>query len=121
MATLSQINSQAWQLSKAAIGEVVQGIDDVRQCIDNILYTQKGSQCFDPNFGVDLLAYIDRPVTLVANLCREIQEQITRYEKRVEILTIKSTVEASGYVTISVTWQLGTLTGQNTVRYGTSS
>lgn len=121
MATLADVRSQNWQLSANALGQIVQGVDDVRQCIDVILLTQKGTRVFEPNFGVDLLSYLSRPATVAAELAREIQEQVNTYEPRARITQIRSEVTANGQVTFYITWQMGSFTGQNTVTYATAA
>ncbi|HKD77359.1 MAG TPA: hypothetical protein VKB76_17775, partial [Ktedonobacterales bacterium] len=70
--TLDDISSADWSLMLdssslsgkpgSGIGNVVQGVADVNQCITIILTTPLGSDPLLPTFGCDLLSWIDRPV-----------------------------------------------------------
>jgi len=51
-----------WPLG--AIGEVVQGIADVEQCLGIIVTTPRGSDPLRPTFGADIWRYIDFPISL---------------------------------------------------------
>ena len=67
--TLADIRATNWQLSKQNIGQVVSGIEDIRQCVGIILTTTKGSCPLSPLFGSDIWKFIDTPVnTAVANI-----------------------------------------------------
>lgn len=104
MALISDIQNSFWQTSATTPSEIVQGLADVQQCIRTILFTQKGTAVLVPDFGIDLLAYIDRPINETkAALRREILEQMERYEPRAEIERI--TFEVSGsQLLITVYW-----------------
>lgn len=97
MATkIQDIRAVNWQLSSKKIGEVVSGIDDVRQCIETILTTHKGSLALSPFFGSDIYKFIDRPVnTAVANISAEILDAITKWEPRVIIKKLSYSIEGS--------------------------
>lgn len=87
MATkLEDIKATNWQLSNQMIGQVVEGIDDIRQCIGTILTTTKGSDPMRLLFGSDIWQFIDNPVnTAVANISAEIIDCIGKWEPRVII------------------------------------
>lgn len=87
MATkINDIKAVNWQLSVNKIGEVVEGIEDLRQCIQTILTTTKGSDPLRPLFGSDIWRFIDTPVTTaVANISAEIIDSIGKWESRVNV------------------------------------
>jgi len=87
MATkLSDIRATNWQFSIRSGGEVAEGIDDVRQCIQIILTTRKGSDPLRPFFGSDIYKHIDKPVDVAAALISaEILDAINKWETRVII------------------------------------
>jgi len=87
MATkIQDIRAINWQLSSKKIGEIVSGIDDIRQCVETILTTHKGSLPLNPFFGSDIYQFIDRPVnTAVANISAEILDALTKWENRIII------------------------------------
>ncbi|THA21171.1 phage baseplate protein [Histophilus somni] len=72
-----------WQIAPTGI-DLIQGEDDLHQCIKNILSTRKGSDVLRPEFGSDHFDYIDQPFDVaVPNMVREIFMAIDRWEKRV--------------------------------------
>lgn len=87
MATkIQDIKATNWQLSNQTIGQVVEGIDDIRQCIGIILTNTKGSDPMRPLFGSDIWRFIDSPVnTAIANISSEIIDCIGKWEPRIII------------------------------------
>jgi len=118
--TPSDITSADWSLKLdvpgepgSGIGNVVQGIADVNQCIRIILTTPKGSDPLRPTFGADVWRYIDTPInTALPAIVREVTEAITRWEPRVTVLSITATPDLDGvpqagaHLNIAVTWRL---------------
>jgi len=121
MVTLENITNADWQMSIADVGEVVQGLNDIQQCLQILLSTQKGTVVFRPNFGIDLLFYIDKPINLVkADLTREIIDQVEIYEPRAIIDQVDATIEESSLL-ITVTWSSNQGNGTNVIRYNTTT
>jgi len=87
MATkIQDIVSTNWQLSNQTIGQIAEGIDDIRQCIGIILTNTKGSDPLRPLFGSDIWRFIDNPVnTAVANISAEIIDCVGKWEQRIRI------------------------------------
>jgi phage baseplate assembly protein W len=91
----------------SGIGNVVQGVDDVNQCIGIILGTPKGSDPLRPTFACDLWQWIDAPVNVARPyLVREIVEAITKWEPRVRVLSVVIGLVGLGQLSIAITWQL---------------
>lgn len=89
MAVLKEINSRDWQVSLAGSGIVAQGVDDVQQCIDVILRTQKGTDPLRPFFGSDIYNYVDTPADIaIPNIKRCIIEALELWEQRISIVSI---------------------------------
>ena len=122
-ATLADITSSDWSLmldSTAAaaglssgLGNVVQGLADIDQCVRIILTTPKGSDRFRPTFGCDLWQYIDQPINIVtAHIVREVYEALTTWEPRIIVESVQvapvfdSTDQSGAHVTITITWQV---------------
>lgn len=94
--TLSDIRATNWQLSIQTIGQVVSGIEDIRQCVGIILTTTKGSCPLNPLFGSDIWKFIDTPVsTAVANISAEILDCIGKWEQRVIIKKLVYDIQGS--------------------------
>jgi phage baseplate assembly protein W len=122
--TFAAITSADWSLmldSTAAqeglatgVGAVVQGFDDVNQCINIILTTPKGADYLRPTFGCDLWHFIDAPMTLaLPHIVREVTESLTIWEPRVNVIAVTATLAPNGAnsnvpgnLVVSVTWQL---------------
>lgn len=97
MATkLDDIKATNWQLSNKMIGQVVEGIDDIRQCIGIILTNTKGSDPLRPLFGSDIWKFIDSPInTAVANISAEIIDCIGKWERRIIIKELTYNISGS--------------------------
>lgn len=118
--TLADIVSADWSLALdlpgepgSGIGNVVQGLADVNQCIMIILTTPKGSDPLRPTFGADVWRYIDAPVdTAIAAIVREVTEAITRWEPRVTVISVTAVpapggdTQAGAHLEIAITWRL---------------
>ena len=111
--TLADITSADWSLKLGAIGDVVQGIDDIDQCIAIILTTPKGSDPLRPTFGADLWKYVDSPISVaIPSIVREVSAAIAMWEPRVTVQSISvspasgSTSQSGAHLNVSVTWQL---------------
>lgn len=118
--TLADITSADWSLALdrtgvpgSGIGNVVQGLADVNQCIKIILTTPKGSDPLRPTFGADVWRYIDAPINAaIPAIVREVTEAILRWEPRVTVVSINATpvlsgdTQAGAHLNITVTWRL---------------
>ena len=108
------LDSTAAQLNLAAgIGNVVQGLDDVNQCVAIILSTPPGSDPLRPTFACDLAQFIDMPINLAyPHIVREVTQALETWEPRITVLAIAvapvldSTPQSGAHLSISVTWQL---------------
>jgi len=64
-------------------------IEDIEQSIEVILTTPKGSKIWEPEFGCDLLSYIDKIApNVIPRLIAEIWDAIERWEDRVKLLNV---------------------------------
>jgi len=113
--TLSDITSADWSLmldsskSGSGIGNVVQGIDDINQCLSIIITTPPGSDPLRPTFGCDLLGWIDKPFSVARpGLVAAIVGAITTFEPRVQLLSvvIKPGGLQLGQLIITITWRV---------------
>ncbi len=118
--TLANITSADWSLALdglnppgTGLGNVVQGLADVNQCITIILTTPKGSDPLRPTFGADLWRYIDAPInTAIPAIVREVTEAILLWEPRVTVVSISATAvlgldtQTGAHLDISITWKL---------------
>ena len=86
MNTQSTLITTHWQLAPNIENQVVQGIDDIHQCIGHILSTMKGADVLRPEFGSDHFQYIDQPEDVaIPNIVREVTLALQRWEKRINV------------------------------------
>ncbi len=120
--TLEDIPTDFWQYSLAAAGEVVEGIDDIKQCLQILLSTQKGSIPLNPDLGVDIDAYIGQPVSESAGLRGEILNQIEIFEPRATVTNLTIDFQNAGaIIKINLTWESNLGEGTNSITYGNSA
>lgn len=119
--TQADIRSSDWSLmldstaggnAGAGIGNAVQGLADVAQCLKIICLTQKGSDPLRPTFGADLLSLLDLPIDAVtAAAVAEFTDAILTWEPRAKLIALTVTPILGGsqggsQVTLTILWQL---------------
>lgn len=100
---IQEITAKDWSLSTSAQGEIAQGLRDISQCIYIIATTVKGSDPLRPEFGADIVQYLDRPASQVPALIRAITEAIEIWETRVTVTRVSYKVEGS-HLTFKIEW-----------------
>lgn len=117
----SEINTKNWQLSVTEPGEIVTDLADIDQCVRLIMGTQRGSDPVLVDFGVDLLAHVDKPTTqILPSLVKDVTDQLRRYEPRANILSVSGTSPEMGYVLITVVWEYANVTESTKFNYKTA-
>lgn len=66
----------------------VTGIDDIRQCLNTLMATIKGSVFLDRELGVDG-NIIDMPIDRLGPIFDAVDKAVEEYEPRVDIVSIK--------------------------------
>lgn len=106
MTNIDNIRSAEWGISLNEFGSVVEGNDDINQCIGIIIRTIKGTDPFRPNFGCDILRYLDLTKRLAApGLAKEIGEAIKLWETRIDVKRVSYQIEEKR-ILFSVDWNL---------------
>jgi Bacteriophage baseplate protein W len=110
---LTDINSADWSLKLGSIGDVVEGIGDVEQCLAIILTTPRGSDVLRPTFGADLWRYIDNPISdAIPTIAREVSTALAMWEPRIKLLAVRVTpvvdagAQSGANLNVALTWQL---------------
>jgi phage baseplate assembly protein W len=102
---LPDIASAHWSVALYRDG-VVEGLADIDQSIRIILGTPKGTEVLRPDFGADLLLWLDRPVEVaIPNLVRETFEALRQWEPRVTVRHVTADVTGAS-ATLTVQWEL---------------
>lgn len=112
MATaLTSITAKNWQMAlgdadNARLGEIVETIDDIKQSIQIILTTQLGSDRLRPDFGVDILAYLDKPAAShLPALIRAAAQAIQLWEPRIDNVGVVGRLDCARAI-LTVTWRI---------------
>lgn len=102
---VEEIRAADWSVKVGTPGEVVEGFDDVDQCIRVILSTAKGSDPHRPLFGCDAWKWIDAPTNVaLPNMIREAVDSLELWEPRIDVVRITRSVDGE-QVSITVEWQ----------------
>lgn len=79
-------DTRNWQISISDAQAIVEGIDDIKQCVHVILTTIPGSDPLRPSFGANVYKYLDKPLAVVkAQIIYEATEAVNRWEKRIRV------------------------------------
>lgn len=110
---LEDIHSADWSLKLDAIGEVVEGIDDVQQCLAIIVLTPQGTDPLRPTFGSNIWRYIDHPIDrALPAIVSELTAAIARWEPRVTLVSVTAqpindgSGQAGAHLDVTLKWQL---------------
>jgi phage baseplate assembly protein W len=111
--SLADITSADWSLKLGSVGDVVQGIADVEQCLGIIVTTPRGSDPLRPTFGADVWRYIDYPVDeALPSIVRELTGAITAWEPRVNLISVDAqavndgSAQSGAQLKIELNWEL---------------
>jgi len=67
----------------------------VKECIENVIMTQRGERIFNPSFGAGLIQYIGEPHSMTNTEIRDnLIDSIMAQEPRIEIFRSRSFVES---------------------------
>lgn len=97
--------SKHWQLAPDG-GGLMQGVDDISLCIQNILSTRKGADVTRADFGSNHFDYIDTPEDVfVPNAVREVVLAIQTWEKRAVVENVTFAGNAP-HIVMTVHWRV---------------
>lgn len=106
MTNLNEITYVDWQCKLNQIGSVVEGAEDINQCIAIILMTRKGSLPHRPTFGSEIYKYIDYPINeAIPNITRETTDSIRLWETRIDLNLVSVEINESQII-VKVEWTL---------------
>lgn len=85
-----EATSPNWQFSLSDPSKIVEGGEDIAQCIYTILSTVKGTDPLRPTFGSDVYKYIDQPMnTVLPAMVNEVYHAVEQWEKRIELTRVR--------------------------------
>jgi phage baseplate assembly protein W len=89
LSALNNILSPVWTLSLDGGGAIAEGLDAIKQCLNVIVRTTKGTDPLRPEFGCDLYAYADQPLnTAIPNMKLAMLDAVAMWEPRIKITSI---------------------------------
>lgn len=98
---LSEIKNSDWSLSVLNPGAVVEGVESIKQRIDTIIKTPKGSVPLNNAFGCDILLYQDKPLNNIAAIKAEVLDALETWETKAIVNKILITV-GIGQLTLAI-------------------
>jgi phage baseplate assembly protein W len=101
---LTDLTESNWTWSLKTPGVMVQGVDEISQCVVIIVTTLKGSDPLRPEFGSDLPLYVDQPSNNVAKMINSISEALAIWETRIDVTKISFKIDV-GSVDFEISWQ----------------
>jgi phage baseplate assembly protein W len=88
-------DKQNWQVSITDPSKLIEGVEDIAQCVYIILTTIKGSDPLRPDFGSDVYLYLDKPMNEAQPmLIYAATEAVQKWEKRIDVK--KCRIETGG-------------------------
>jgi phage baseplate assembly protein W len=123
MALQSEITSTDWTLDINNAGKIVQGIDNIKQCVYIIVTTTRGTDPLRPGFGCGAFEHVDLPVNIAApKMVKSIQDALKKYEPRIDNVKVIATVNLE-HITFKISWAVKntTINDQLDVTYGRGS
>lgn len=105
-ASFKKISATDWSSKLNALGEIVEGYDDIKQCIEIILLTSKGSVPHRPEFGCDIFQYLDLPADhAVPQLIYEAHGALKRWEPRIDVESVTAQAQEPYHYVLTITWR----------------
>ena len=118
-ATIADVQSSSWSLALdktvgrgagSGIGNIVQSLSDIDQCIGIILTTIPGQDPLRPTFGCNLPQYIDKPLPIAqSKLVGAVTNALSLWEPRIKVARIVVQIPMSqqiGSLVVTVEWTL---------------
>lgn len=113
---MGQKDTRNWQVSLKDPAAIVEGVEDITQCIYIILTTIPGSDPLRPAFGSNVYKYLDKPLESVkAQIIYAIIEAVEQWERRIEISRCKVSRNAMGEITITIEGTITSSANQVTI------
>jgi phage baseplate assembly protein W len=92
-----------WQVSINDPTAIVEGAEDIAQCVYTIITTVKGSDPLRADFGSDVYKYIDKPINEVRPLIiYAVSEAIRKWEQRIVVKKCRLEPDSSDGLNIVV-------------------
>lgn len=97
-----------WSPLVGSYGALVEGVEDIAQCLRIILLTPKGSVPHRPTFGCDAWSALDQPLAIARPvIVREALDAIATWEPRAQVVrcTVSVDVLLPEQLLVRVSWR----------------
>ncbi len=102
-ADITKITTNNWQHKRGSIGEIVTGIEDIKQCIDTIMSVSKGDIPLMPEFGTEIITAVGESADDAIEIITAIfSKEIPKQEPRCELVNITGSKTDTGRLRIKV-------------------
>ena len=92
------LDTTNWQHAHGTYGGVVTDLEDVEQCIATICGCEKGTVIYNPNLGLPLKNYMDKPViSVIPELRQVIKMELEYQEPRITVDSVAFRAESGGH------------------------
>ena len=109
-----EVKYSLWSMKIGEFGGIVQGMDDIDQCIDIVVKTRKGTVPLHPEFGCDAWKYIDSPINIArANIVKEVVDSINEFIPVIQLVSVTVNVQNTSNLIIPIEWTLNNSTDIN--------
>jgi phage baseplate assembly protein W len=119
---VTDVKSSLFSVSLAKVGDIVEGIAHINQCINILLKTRLGSDPLRPEFGCSIFQRFDKPINEVRSLLvNDVKKAIDLFIP--EITVVKITSDATlGELVVNIQWAFKNTvnTNQVNITYGIS-
>lgn len=108
-----QLNTEHWQHKRGTVGEIATDIEDIEQCFNTICNIVKGSVTHNPELGVDMMDYMDKPLNIVAPKLKTMyMAELNYQEPRAKVENVSFNADENGFLTIKISYKY-----EQTMRY----
>lgn len=99
------LDTEHWQHKRGTIGGVVTDFEDIEQCLETICTTAKGTVIHNPNLGLPIMDFLDKPLNIVAPQLRQMfKEELEYQEPRVGIKSVALKANEDGLLIIKISY-----------------
>lgn len=99
------LDTTNWQHAHGTYGGVVTDLEDVEQCIATICGCEKGTVIYNPNLGLSLKNYMDKPViSVIPELRQVIKMELEYQEPRITVDSVAFKADENGFLIIKIAY-----------------
>lgn len=103
MQNIKKIKTKYWQHKRGSIGEIAVGIHDIKQCVDTVITTNKGTVPLMPELGCDQIEAIGETPEVAIDILKTIWlKEIPLQVPRCEVIDIVGESNDDGRILMKI-------------------